>query len=857
MKKYPHLFILLLLILTGLLAGCGSLGFEEETTTMPQEPINRETWPTPVPTAPQPSPTPFPKVTLAPTTIPTPFSTATTESDGAATSDSPAPAINAEGLISAVTEQVSSLGAGLSPVAVGFVTTDRTTIRQGPGSSYGAVTTVDSAELLGIFGQNPDGNWLYVVTITAAQGWVPIETLRITGSLADAPVLPPDPMEAAIAAAVSPASENRATADSTASPGASQSTTLDDLAPVTTATVKAVALNMRQRPGPTYKQLDTLSEGDQVTILALNRDEQWALIETAAQKYGWVSTDFLQIEGELSNAPQVRTLTPNQDDQAAPIVVLSGSVQSAAVANSGGDGGEPTAAVVTTPTAAVTTAGSSLPNNTLAPVATAKVTTKDDLRRGPGETYGAVAPINVDEELTVLAVDQAGSWAVVTGANSKVGWANLQSLTVEGPLDNAPPVETAWVDSNALDVKSGPGIYYETVGKLAMDTLVSILALDENRSWALVQTQAGGEGWSPLRFLTITGSLANVPEIAGPALAQGDPASQAVAQTEPVIDGKIVLQLASGGDIMAINADGTGLRRLTHGIDPALSPDGRQVAFTRWQGEEGSVWLTDLDGSNERQVLGFIKQAKGPAWSPDGSRIVINFQQGGSLEEKSVCQDVTEGGVRPPRNASRVRFRIDDNGDPVLCWRMPPNPMWNLRVIDLPNGDFADFDGGTYAFRPTWDPARSWRIVSDGGRGLVELDLNQEQEQPLTDNTGDSSPVFSPDGRYLAVTAGHPGGGQGYDIYRLNADGSGRVRLTQTPLWETALPEEKQAWNNVAPAWSPDGLQIAFLTDRTGRWEIWVMNLDGSNQRPLFPDEINDQLGIQYNFVDERVLSWR
>jgi hypothetical protein len=34
------------------------------------------------------------------------------------------------------------------------------------------------------------------------------------------------------------------------------------------------------------------------------------------------------------------------------------------------------------------------------------------------------------------------------------------------------------------------------------------------------------------------------------------------------------------------------------------------------------------------------------------------------------------------------------------------------------------------------------------------------------------------------------------------------------------------------------------------------MNADGSNQRPLFSEEVNQQLNITYNFVDERVLSW-
>ena len=78
--------------------------------------------------------------------------------------------------------------------------------------------------------------------------------------------------------------------------------------------------------------------------------------------------------------------------------------------------------------------------------------------------------------------------------------------------------------------------------------------------------------------------------------------------------------------------------------------------------------------------------------------------------------------------------------------------------------------------------------------------------------------------------------------------------LTKSPLWLAA--EGKQPWNNVAPAWSPDGSRIAFLTDRSGRWEIWVMGADGSDPHPMFSDALNKQLQFKVDFVDERMLSW-
>jgi Tol biopolymer transport system component len=68
--------------------------------------------------------------------------------------------------------------------------------------------------------------------------------------------------------------------------------------------------------------------------------------------------------------------------------------------------------------------------------------------------------------------------------------------------------------------------------------------------------------------------------------------------------------------------------------------------------------------------------------------------------------------------------------------------------------------------------------------------------------------------------------------------------------------QEPRNWNNAAAAWSPDGSQIAFISDRNGLWEIWVMNTDGSNQHPLFAPGALAGIDLQYHGVDERVISW-
>ena len=637
---------------------------------------------------------------------------------------------------------------------------------------------------------------------------------------------------------------------------------------------------MRQGPGAAYEQLGTLSRDEEVVVLALNKTQEWALVKTAEGQFGWVSLDYLALDGFLAAAPQVISPAPSRNlpsGQVAPI--FSSSAESNAAATTGGTGNTQ-ATPYTTQIEPVSTSRSTGAALDLAPVAAARANRADvKLYRGPGTTYEPIVTLSFDETASVLAVNQTRDWVLVKPADSykSPGWAALENLTVEGSLANAPRVITAWVDSNELAVRRGPGLFYERIGSVAINDLVAVLGVNEGRNWALIKpVTGGGQGWIQLNFLTLTGSWADVPLAPAPALAVADASSAETATTKPqpgtTRPGKLVFQTSSGGDIMVINPDGTGLRRLTQGIDPVLSPDGKTVAFTRWTGEDGALWLIDVDGGNERPVLGGTKQAKHPTWSPDGQQIVVNFQEGGRLDPKRACENLIELGDDNPNipwnvdpDSIDVEVRLKGTppniyGVPYLCWTLPPDPYWGLRVVNVGDSNFQDVPSDTYAFGPEWDPANPWRIVSSGLNGLVQLDVNRSEQWALTDRGEDHTPVFSPDGRYIAVAFNNNGH---YDIHLLNSDGSGRVPLTKTPLWVTAEPGKKKPWNNVSPTWSPDGSQIAFLTDRTGRWEIWVMpapgaqaNADGFDQRPLFTDAVNDQLSITYDFVDERVLSW-
>ena len=335
------------------------------------------------------------------------------------------------------------------------------------------------------------------------------------------------------------------------------------------------------------------------------------------------------------------------------------------------------------------------------------------------------------------------------------------------------------------------------------------------------------------------------------------PSAAAAGDYSAASAGTIVFQTVSGGAIYAVDSDGSDLRYLTTGMDPALSPDGQWVAFTRWDdtqnGAFGSLWVINADGTGEHVILNDVRQPKAPTWSPDGTQIAISMQHGGQLAPEYTCSS-----QRPAGGAEDIEVKRGDDGDIRFCYTTPPHPYWGLRVVDLATGEFEDLPNDLFSLSPTWDPANPGQLVFDGERGLMGLDFDQGTIWSLTEDANDHSPVLSPDGNKIAVSYWQ---NDHWEIHVMNADGTGRIRLTETSvharLEQMVNGEMPQSWNNTAPTWSPDGSQIAFVTDRGGQWEIWVMDADGSNQQPLVTTEMLDEMTLQYNGMEERMLSWQ
>lgn len=444
-------------------------------------------------------------------------------------------------------------------------------------------------------------------------------------------------------------------------------------------------------------------------------------------------------------------------------------------------------------------------------------------------------------------------WLIVLLALCVAGMAFARDVAAQE--DTTPRLT---VIAQALNVREGPGVTYPVVDVLAQDEQVPVIGRHAPTGWWQIELGDGRTGWvsGGAAYVQVSGDTGELPGVSAPAApAAGVAPSQA---------STIVFQTVSGGPIYAVNADGTNLRFLTNGMDPALSPDGRQVAFTRWEGPghgaPGSLWVMNIDGTGERVLHSDVNQPKAPVWSPDGTEIAISMQQGGRLDSEYKCsRSFPTEPIEGDFEDIRVIVDVDDGDAEVkFCYTLLPHPYWGLRMVDVATGQFEDLPRDLFSYAPAWDPVNEWRLVYDGELGLVNLDLNQDTTYTLTDDPNDHTPAFSPDGSRIAVSYRQH---DHWDIHVMNADGSGRARLTQTPLRvivdQQINGQEPRPWNNVAPAWSPDGAQIAFLTDRNGQWELWVMNADGSHQRPLLPPGTLGGLDLQYYNVGERALSWR
>jgi len=116
-----------------------------------------------------------------------------------------------------------------------------------------------------------------------------------------------------------------------------------------------------------------------------------------------------------------------------------------------------------------------------------------------------------------------------------------------------------------------------------------------------------------------------------------------------------------------------------------------------------------------------------------------------------------------------------------------------------------------------------------GNYNVFAMNADGSGQMDLTNNAAvEQDPSFSPSGSRITFARLQAPPGGNYDVFAMNADGSGQVNLTNN------------AADDLGPSFSPDGSRIAFTSNRDGNYEIYVMNADGSGQTRLTNNPADD-----------------
>jgi TolB protein len=252
------------------------------------------------------------------------------------------------------------------------------------------------------------------------------------------------------------------------------------------------------------------------------------------------------------------------------------------------------------------------------------------------------------------------------------------------------------------------------------------------------------------------------------------------------VNGRIAFE-ARGGFVL-VNPDGTGLVKIPRTSfsdhSPGWSPDGTQLVYQSQAHGDYDIYLMAGDGSLRRELT-FSRAFDGdPAWWGDGSRLAFESTRDGNIDVFAINAD----GSQETRLTTDPAF----DGDPAV------SP-----------------DGRRIAFTSERDGNREIYVMNADGTGQTRLTNTGGKVANLLTDGVDENPVWSPNGKRIAFDSTRDGQ---FEIYAMNADGSGLVRLTDHQSLDAA------------PAWSPDGRSIAWITDRAGKdyRDIWVMGTDGS-----------------------------
>lgn len=366
-------------------------------------------------------------------------------------------------------------------------------------------------------------------------------------------------------------------------------------------------------------------------------------------------------------------------------------------------------------------------------------------------------------------------------------------------------------------------------------------------------------------------------------------------------DGKTLVFSMDAGDNQDIYAQRVGGKNLTNltadskadDSMPAFSPDGKFIAF-RSERKPSGIYVMEATGENLRRVsdVGFH-----PSWSPDGARIVVSDRA--SIHH--TLHTVPNSSLQIIDAATGNKQTLDTKGDAIMPSWSPNNQRivyWFVRegksgeIATIPaNGGepVVITDDAFSDWNPVWSPDGKFLYFASDRRGSMSI-WRVAIDEATGKTTGEPEAVaapskycryiaFSRDGNLLAYiryesksnlqtvgfdekskkTIGETNwvtqGNHEITSPQLSPDAAEFVVRNVKPNQEDLVIFDKNGANrrNLTndkyleriPSWSHDGKRVVFHSDKSGKYQIWTIDHDGSNLRQItFTEKTGAYVGV-------------
>jgi TolB protein len=264
------------------------------------------------------------------------------------------------------------------------------------------------------------------------------------------------------------------------------------------------------------------------------------------------------------------------------------------------------------------------------------------------------------------------------------------------------------------------------------------------------------------------------------------------------------LAYSMAGSLWRQKIDSTTAQQLTDGpgydYQPDWSPDGKHIVYVSYQKDAIELWLLDLATRKTAQLTNGGAVNVEPHWSPDGKRIVFvstSYNKRFHVFRADVRDGRLENVVRLTGETKSALPRYY-----YSAFDMEINPVWtrdSQEILFVSNQGHIHGTGGF------------WRMTAEPGAEAREIHYEETNWR--------ARPDFSPDGSRMVYSSYL--GRQWHQLWVMPAKGG------------DAFPISYGDWDDTNVRWSPDGKQLAFISNRNGNTELWVQTLPGAGQRRI------------------------